>query len=128
MAISSGFVMSALMESCKTPLSVLKTTAQNNVIKIPVTDFAHSNYKLVRVSNYDYDLAVQKHSDGSYLALVMVCTHAGNPLTRTGNGYYCTLHGSKFDTDGHVLNGPAEKDLTHLHTQTDNNFLYIHLS
>lgn len=119
--------MSAFLESCKTPLSIVKTSAKNNTISIPVADFAQSSYKLVRVSNYNYDIAVEKQQDGHYKALVLMCTHAGQPLTKTGETYYCTLHGSQFSHEGMVLKGPAEKDMISLKTNIENEFLLITL-
>lgn len=126
-ALSSGFVLSAIMSSCKTPLGVVKTSAKDNMIQIPLTEFEQADYKLVRVSNYDFDLAVRKNPDGSFLTLVLECTHAGQPLTRTGNTYYCTLHGSQFSQEGKLLKGPAERDLKKLTTKTIKDHLSISL-
>ena len=112
-ALSSGFLMSALLDSCKTPLGVIKTQSQDGVVTIPTVEFDKDNYKIVRVHNYNYDLAVQKKPDGTYLALVLMCTHAGQPLVKTGNSYYCALHGSQFDHEGHVTKGPAQDNLIH---------------
>lgn len=124
LSLSSGFLLSAVLDACSTPLGIVKTSAHNNIVTIPVADFDQGTYKIVRVSNYNYDLAVQKNADGTYLAMELVCTHAGHPLTRTGNGYYCTLHGSQFAANGKVLKGPAYKDMPHLPTHiTDNNLL-----
>ena len=127
-ALSSGFLMSALLESCKTPLGVIKTTSNNNKVTIPLADFAQSDYKLVRVNNYNFDLAVQKKPDGTFETLVLECSHAGQPLTKTGNTYYCTLHGSQFSHEGKVLKGPADKDMKKLNTRIENNALIINLS
>jgi Rieske Fe-S protein len=128
LALSSGFLMSALMSSCKTALGVIKTSSSNNLVNIPLTEFATANFKMVRVSNYDYDLAVQKLEDGNFRVLVMECTHAGQPLTKTGNTYYCTMHGTQYANDGKVIKGPAERDMKRLHATTDNNSLIIHLT
>lgn len=127
-AMSSGLLVSALLDACKAPMSLVKTTAKDNIIIIPLADFDNGGFKMVRVSNFDYDIAVQKEADGSYEALVLRCTHAGQPLTQTGNTYYCTAHGSQFDHDGHVLKGPAEKSLERLFTRKENNNLLIKLS
>jgi len=127
MALGSGFLMSAVLEACKTPLGVIKTAAKDNVVAIPLTEFAASDYKLVRLRNYDYDLAVQKNKDGTYETLVLMCTHASNPLTKTGNGYYCTLHGSAFDQEGYVTKGPAEKNMIKLNTTIKNDQILIQL-
>jgi Rieske Fe-S protein len=82
---------------------------------------------LLRISNYDYDVAVQKEPDGSFLSLVLKCTHAGQPLTKTGSNYYCTLHGSQFNHEGKVLKGPASHDLTRLKSVIDKDYLLIYL-
>lgn len=126
-ALSSGFVMSALLDACKTPLGVIKTSAKDNIITIPLTEFDKGDYKLVRLNNYDYDLAVQKKKDGTYETLVLMCTHARQPLTKTGNNYYCTLHGSQFDHEGHVTKGPAAKNLMQLHSTIIKDQLSIQL-
>ena len=127
-ALGSGFVMSALLAACKTPLGVLKTTAQNDVVLIPVAEFSAAAYKLIRVSNYNYDLAIQRLPDGSYLTLVLKCSHAGHPLTKTGDKYYCTLHGSQFSHEGNVLKGPAESSLTILPTEVVGELVSIRLN
>ncbi len=126
-ALSSGFIMSTLLESCNTSLSVVKTSSKNDVVSIALTEFEKGDYKLVRVSDYDYDLAIQKYPDGTYKTLVMKCSHAGQPLTRTGKNYYCALHGSQFDHEGHVKKGPAEADMMQLTTSVTDGHLIIHL-
>ena len=126
-ALSSGFLLSALLDSCKTPLGVVKTSSKDDVVTIPIKEFELNDYKLVRVNNYDYDLAVQKNSNGTYTTMVLMCTHAGQPLTRTGKNYYCALHGSQFDHEGHVTKGPAEKDMMLLPTQIIKDQLTIQL-
>ena len=126
--LGSGFVMSALLAACKTPLGVVKTSAKNDIVTIPLAEFEHSGYKLVRVSNYNYDLAIQKLPDGAFQTLVLMCTHANQPLTKTGDNYYCTLHGSQFDHSGAVTKGPAERHLLQLPTKIVNNDLIIKLN
>lgn len=126
-ALSSGFVMSAILSACKAPLGVIKTSSKDNMITVPIKEFESGDYKLVRVSNYDYDLAIQKEADGTFSTLVLKCTHAGHPVTKTGNSYYCTLHGSQFSHEGKVLKGPASVDLTKLKTITDKDKVLIYL-
>ena len=125
--MASGFLLSVLGESCKTPAGVVRTRSANGLVKIPLAEFTASAYKLVRVSDYNYDLAIQKNDDGSYTILVLKCSHAAQPLTRTGANYYCTLHGSQFNHEGKVLKGPAEHDLHRLRSATDATDLVIKL-
>lgn len=127
-ALGSGFIMSSLLSACKTPLGVIKTAAKDNNVTIPLAEFATTNYKLVRVNNYNYDLAIQKAQDGTFKVLVLKCTHASQPLTKTGNSYYCTLHGSQFSATGVVMKGPAEKNMIELPTHISDNNLTIRLN
>ncbi|MBA3827419.1 MAG: Rieske (2Fe-2S) protein [Taibaiella sp.] len=126
-ALSTGLVMSAILESCASALSIVKAKQDNNLVRIPAADFDHNPFKLLRVDNYDYDIAIQKEKDGTYTALLLMCTHANQPLTRAGDNYYCTNHGSQFDHSGNVTKGPAEKHLVKLHTLVKDNELFIHL-
>lgn len=127
-ALGSGFIMSALLAACKTPLGVIKTAAKDNNVNIPLSEFEHADYKLVRVNNYNYDLAIQKKPDGTFQVLVLMCTHASQPLTKTGDSYYCTLHGSQFSHSGAVIKGPAEKHMLELPSKTIDNNLSIKLN
>jgi len=68
--------------------------------------------KLVDVGGHR--LAVYRHDDGALQLLSSVCPHLGctvhfNNAERTWD---CPCHGSRFATDGDVLNGPATSALT----------------
>lgn len=125
-AISLGTLLSStLLESCKaTSISVYKAVPHNDTVAIPLSSFATADFKLVRVSGYGYDVGVIKNNN-EYTALLLMCTHAGQALTRTGNGYYCTLHGSRFDNNGAVLKGPASDPLQHLKIKQENQQLIV---
>ncbi|HET8573772.1 MAG TPA: Rieske (2Fe-2S) protein [Edaphocola sp.] len=114
--MSAGMMLGAsFLEGCAgLGGSVLKASAVGGKIRLPVSDFAMQKTRLVRVSDYEYDIAVREISEGNFLALLMKCTHAGQPLTKTGSGFYCTLHGSRFSPTGIVENGPASQPLAHL--------------
>lgn len=94
---------------------------------IPETDMVATDIKLVTIKNFDYDVFIKKTNDGSYFALAMICTHAGHSLVKTGNKFYCSLHGSEFDISGNVIKGPAEKNLVHLPITSTNGILEITL-
>ncbi len=127
LALGSGFLTSALLSACKTPLGVIKSVASNDIVSIPLAEFDKSDYKIIRVSNYDYDLAIQKNKDGTFSTLLLKCTHADQPLTKTGNNYYCTAHGSQFTHEGVVTKGPADRNLTQLVTNVAGDLVKIQL-
>lgn len=119
---------SSFLESCgMMKLAVVKTTSKDGKATVPAASFADGNTTLVRVSGYPFDIAMKKQPDNSYLALVMMCTHAGHPLVKSGNSFYCTLHGSRFSGEGKVLTAPASKSLIHLPVETKNDQLIITL-
>lgn len=126
-AMGIGLMLgSGLLESCSGKgLGVLKATASNGKVGIPLESFTTSDFKLLRVNDYNFDIAVQKKEDGSFTAMVLMCTHARHPLTKAGSGYYCTLHGSKFGNDGKVQKGPASKPMVHLNTEITDGNLYV---
>jgi Rieske Fe-S protein len=119
---------SSFLTSCSaTKLAVVKATPVDGKVSFPEADFSDGSSKLVRVSGYPFDLAVKKQADSSYVALVLMCTHAGQPLVKAGGSYYCTLHGSRFESNGKVATGPASKPLMHLPAVANNGQLNITL-
>ena len=96
-------------------------------IQIPIASLNQSALQLVRPKGWLYDIAVQKKQDNTYEALLLQCTHQNNQLAPNGNGYTCNLHGSKFDKNGGVIKGPAERHLKQYKTFLSNDKLLIHL-
>ena len=127
LAIGSGMLVGSLA-SCASALPVFKTDIANNKVTVPVSLFANANFQLIQPKNLYYNIGLKKESDGTYTALLLRCTHADNQLTPAGNGYTCNLHGSKFDSEGHVVNGPAERPLKKYPTQVVSDQIIIHLS
>ena len=128
-SVGIGLLLSsAIMESCKTSsLSVYKVDAHDGIVAIPLASLTESNAKLVRINNYNFDIAVIKQPSGEYLALLLMCTHAGQALTKAGSNYLCPLHGSIFSAAGNVVKGPATDPLEHLVIKTDKQNLFIKL-
>lgn len=65
---------------------------------------------LVKVSGF---YAAKRTGASTFAAFSMVCTHEGCPIeiTQAGHRFDCPCHGSAFDSDGSVLQGPAERPL-----------------
>ena len=58
-------------------------------------------------------VALMREGDLVY-ALGLVCTQLGCTVTVTGSGLSCPCHGSRFDRQGSVLKGPADRPLDRL--------------
>jgi cytochrome b6-f complex iron-sulfur subunit len=62
----------------------------------------------------EYRLWVFADERGLY-AISAICTHLGCTVSaRDGGGFFCPCHGSRFDSTGKVVGGPAPRPLPHL--------------
>ena len=127
LAVSSG-MLAASLASCGSALPLYKTTVADNKISVPAALFTTGDFQLIQPKSLYYNIGLKKERDGTYTALLLRCTHADNQLTPVGNGFKCTLHGSTFDKEGHVTNGPAERPLKKYTTQIVSDQIIIHLS
>jgi cytochrome b6-f complex iron-sulfur subunit len=48
---------------------------------------------------------------GGYYAFLAVCTHLGCTPRLEGTQFVCPCHGSRFDSNGEVISGPARRPL-----------------
>jgi Rieske Fe-S protein len=58
-------------------------------------------------------VAVYKTADGVVGAVSAVCTHFGCTVgfNAADQTWDCPCHGSRYDLEGHVIRGPADRDL-----------------
>jgi nitrite reductase/ring-hydroxylating ferredoxin subunit len=116
----------AILQSCTT-LPMLKTSSENKDLVISKTKLAPDKKLFVlRNNDIQYDVLLVKNPDDTYYALYMQCTHNDNPLTANDKGLYCSLHGSVFDLQGKITNGPATQPLKHLSVTENNGNIIIH--
>lgn len=124
LAVGAGMAVTSL-SSCGT-LPVYKATADNNKVPVPVSLFAQSDFQIIQPKGMYYNIGLRKEKDGTYTALLLRCTHADNQLTPTGNGFKCNLHGSEFNREGQVTQGPAEHSLKKYTTEIISGQIIIH--
>ncbi len=58
--------------------------------------------------------AVLLHTESGFSALSLICTHLGCSVENDAQGFSCPCHGSRFDANGKVLQGPAAQPLSAL--------------
>ncbi len=63
-------------------------------------------------------------------ALDSFCSHQGCNVNwdNQGKSFFCPCHGSKFDTEGNVLNGPADQPMKSYKTKVEEGKILISLS
>jgi Rieske Fe-S protein len=62
-----------------------------------------------------------------YAALSPICTHLGCTVEIQGSRIVCPCHGSTYDREGRVLQGPAERALTRYPASIEEGVLVINL-
>jgi cytochrome b6-f complex iron-sulfur subunit len=71
---------------------------------------------------------VTRTSADAFSAVTAVCTHFGCTISQYDNQIYvCPCHGSRFNTAGAVVKGPASQPLRRFTTESANNILTIRL-
>lgn len=126
---------SMLLTSCQS-LYYASSRIVDNRIMVPLSEFkiikksgtAYRDFVMVRTSNQDFPICLYKTADHQYIASLMKCTHRGCELNVGGGIYSCPCHGSEFDTNGSVLEGPADENLKTFKTSIENENIYILLS
>jgi cytochrome b6-f complex iron-sulfur subunit len=61
--------------------------------------------------------AVIYNREGKIAAYSLICTHLGCTIENDGDEFACPCHGSRFDKNGTVLAGPAQKPLQKLRVE-----------
>lgn len=123
--VLTGFAMSAL-SSC-TPLSIIKTTANNKLLLIPINSFKPNENKLIVRTDMEFDILLIKTPENKYKALYLKCTHYPNPVMVNKTNLVCPSHGSTFNFDGDVTGEPATKPLQQFNISTDEQNISIQL-
>jgi cytochrome b6-f complex iron-sulfur subunit len=72
----------------------------------PAEDYPPGSRTLVADGQF-----VLVHEQAGFTIISTTCTHLGCRLTPGPEGFACLCHGSHFDLNGNVLNGPAVKML-----------------
>jgi nitrite reductase/ring-hydroxylating ferredoxin subunit len=122
--VLAGSVLLTVLEGCST-VKVFNAAYVDGKLSVPVSEFTDTNLKIVRNSKFNGDILVVKKTDGTFNALYMQCTHNNYQLSANSKGLNCSAHGSIFDLDGNVTNGPAIKPLKKFTATIENNLITI---
>jgi Rieske Fe-S protein len=127
--MAAGYFLPQLAGCAAAKYTSVKTSIVDKKVVLPLNTFDKTALQLVRPTGWLYDIAVEKKPDNTYSALLLQCTHQENQLTPNGtSGFYCSFHGSKFDSNGKVLKGPAELPLQRYTTYPENGNLIIEVT
>jgi len=109
-------------------LPVVSGSLANGVVTVPIGDSSPlgSSGSMALVQASGTALLVARTGPDSFTALSAICTHQTCTITDFSNQLFvCPCHGSEFDTNGHVVRGPAAVALRTYPTQFANGSLTI---
>ncbi len=66
---------------------------------------------LLQRPGLEFPVFLRQGEQGGYTGLLLRCTHRGCQPDPVGDRLICPCHGSEFDWEGAVLQGPAERPL-----------------
>ena len=101
-------------------LDLAKIASQAGRAKIKLSE--EKNKPLATVGGcllLDDDNILIRLSETQFLALNLTCTHKGCTVEYNGTKFVCPCHGSEYDREGKVLEGPSTKPLKTYETVYD---------
>jgi Rieske Fe-S protein len=133
-ACLGGTALAGLLESCSASRLMDASISGDDLI-VPVKIFEVRNgdsvsYKKYITVQHDlllYPVCIYRENERAFSALWMQCTHQGASLQVFGDTLQCPAHGSEFNKDGTVQNGPALQPLRKFPVVVENNLLKISL-
>lgn len=118
-----------LFNACATDEEPMDDNTNGNTtgVEVDLTDSAYSALAAVGGFAYKGDIIIFRTSDSAYMALSKLCTHSQCTITynHTSGDLPCPCHGSKFNTSGGVINGPAASSLKAYTVTKSGNILKI---
>ena len=113
----AGLVTTSLFLQGCSGTKYLNAEINGDFMEIPLAAFETESgsglrdYLVVENSRLSYPVAIYRHNESEYTALLMRCTHQGTELRVFGDRLECPAHGSEFTNKGSVQNGPADNEL-----------------
>lgn len=103
-------------------------TVNNDLqVDLSLSEYSALNDEFGSVKLSSNNIIVINTGGGNYVALSFICTHRSCSLSynSSANNLPCPCHGSVFDINGNVLEGPATLPLKKYTTVLDGNVLKI---
>ncbi len=125
-----------LLNACSTAVHYAKFSLLEKRIAVDKNEFQFSTKKgelreravvLVKANALPFPIALRRNPDG-YTACLLRCTHQACEVEVQGDHYACPCHGSEFDVQGRVLQGPADAPLQTFKTEENEQHVFILLA
>lgn len=112
-ALSAGIALGAATLPLSACAGMTYLTPRGSALELVVAaaDVPASG-AMVQRPDMERPVYLRPDGDGGYTALLARCTHRGCQPDAVADRLVCPCHGSEFDLQGRVLEGPADQPLT----------------
>lgn len=135
-ALCAGSIgINILLQNCTTG-HYAQSEIDGSHLKVALSEFTKDakgnsidrKYLVVKSDKLQFPIYLYKNSTTDYKALWMECSHLGAELYANGEYLTCPAHGSEFNHEGNVVQGPAARPLRTFKTSVKDEFIFIQLS
>lgn len=120
---TAGATCLSLVSGCA-GLPYVASTPVENGLRVSLSDLADLDYALLDVGSGVAPIFVSRGPDG-FTAVSTRCSHRGCTVSPEGEELACPCHGSRFQFDGALLEGPAPVALTRFEVESGQEHIII---
>lgn len=103
------------LQRCAAGAATVRAELSNGMIRISKSEAPTlgqiGGVLLVRTRDLPMPIVLRRLQHDEIVALSTICSHAGCEVRVLPNRFECPCHGSEYDADGEVLEGPASQPL-----------------
>ncbi len=127
-----GTVGSVLAGCASGGLPLVMVREEEDYLKLPLAAIPElampgGAVALTSAEQGELNIIVLHLGENEYIALSPICTHLGCRVRKARDGFECPCHGSRYDLNRRVINGPAAKSLTRFPARREGEELVIEL-
>jgi cytochrome b6-f complex iron-sulfur subunit len=132
--VAIGTYTLTLLDACSNSSNPTSPTGNNNAtVTVDITQAGNTVLQTVggtvAINGNDLDnsgMLIIRKSESEIIAFSRTCTHQGCTINKFVNGVsWCPCHGSKFDTSGKAIQGPASSSLKKYTASISGNIITI---
>jgi Rieske Fe-S protein len=125
--VTSGLVLGASTLSLGACAGVryVVPRASSGRLLIHLSELDRDGQAFVQGPGMERPVYLRRSASGAVVAVLASCTHQGCQPEPVGDRLVCPCHGSEFDFEGAVLQGPAERPLTRYSTSLEGDDIVV---
>jgi len=117
-----------LLASACASIPYIRGTGLGAELLVPQRELGSATQAMIERAGGELPIFVRRLDDGSWLALSTRCMHRGCQVEPTDDRLVCPCHGSEYDLNGGVLQGPTERALVRYRVTRRDDGLVVHLT